>query len=137
MGVALCVRLGDGGAIVAISGEVDVCTEAPLQQALLRIIRERSARLMLDLSGVSFMDCAGLRALLATQRRASCAAVHAPDRGVGGGPADHRIDRRAGGLGHGAEHHGSFRPILLKTHGPDARHGRERPPAFRTWANAA
>ena len=70
MGVTLCVRPGDGGTIVAISGEVDVCTEAPLQQALLRIIRERSARLMLDLSGVSFMDCAGLRALLATRRRA-------------------------------------------------------------------
>ena len=70
MTVTLCIRPGDGGTIVAISGEVDVCTEAPLQQALLRIIRERSARLMLDVSGVSFMDCAGLRALLATRRRA-------------------------------------------------------------------
>ena len=70
MGVTLRVRPGDGGTIVAVSGEVDVCTEAPLQQVLLRIIRERSARLMLDLSGVSFMDCAGLRALLATRRRA-------------------------------------------------------------------
>jgi anti-sigma B factor antagonist len=70
MTVTLCIRPGDGGTIVAISGEVDVCTEASLQQALLRIIRERGARLMLDLSGVSFMDCAGLRALLATRRRA-------------------------------------------------------------------
>jgi len=70
MNVTLCVRPGDGGTIVAISGEVDVCTEVPLQQALLRIIRERGARLMLDVSGVSFMDCAGLRALLATRRRA-------------------------------------------------------------------
>jgi anti-anti-sigma factor len=70
MSVTLCIRPGDGGTIVAISGEVDVCTEAPLQQALLRIIRERSARLMLDVSGVSFMDCAGLRALLATRCRA-------------------------------------------------------------------
>ena len=68
MGVTMCVRPGDGGIIVAVSGEVDVCTEAPLQQALLRIIRERGARLMLDVSGVSFMDCAGLRALLATRR---------------------------------------------------------------------
>jgi len=70
MDVTLCVRPGDDGIIVAVSGEVDVCTEAPLQQALLRIIRERGARLMVDVSGVSFMDCAGLRALLATRRRA-------------------------------------------------------------------
>ncbi len=70
MGVTLCIRPGDGGTIVAISGEVDLCTESPLQQALLRIIRERSARLMLDVSGVSFIDRAGLRALLATRRRA-------------------------------------------------------------------
>ena len=71
MGVTLRVRPGDGGTIVAVSGEVDVCTEAPLQQALLRIIRERGARLMLDVSGVSFMDCAGLRsALLRRGRRA-------------------------------------------------------------------
>ena len=28
MGVTLCVRPGDGGIIVAVSGEVDVCTEA-------------------------------------------------------------------------------------------------------------
>jgi anti-sigma B factor antagonist len=70
MGVTLCIRPGDSGTIVAISGEVDVCTEASLQQALLQIIRERGAKLMLDVSGVSFMDCAGLRALLATRRRA-------------------------------------------------------------------
>ena len=70
MAVTLCVRPGDGGIIVAISGEVDVCTEAPLQQALLRNIRERGARLTVDVSGVSFMDCAGLRALLTTRRRA-------------------------------------------------------------------
>jgi anti-anti-sigma factor len=73
MGVTLYVR---PGTIVAVSGEVDVCTKAQLQQALLPIIRERSGRLMLDLSGVSFMDCAGLRVLLATRRRAAsrCAA---------------------------------------------------------------
>ena len=70
MSVTLCVRPGDGGTIVAISGEVDVCTQALLQQALLRIIRERGAKLMLDVSSVSFMDCVGLRALLATRRRA-------------------------------------------------------------------
>ena len=78
MSVTLCIRPGDGVTIVAISGEVDVCTEAQLQQSLLRIIRECGAKLMLDVSGVSFMDCAGLRALLATRAApryaaASCA----------------------------------------------------------------
>jgi anti-sigma B factor antagonist len=70
MSLTLCVRPGDGGTIVAISGEDDAGTEAPLQLALPPIIRERGARLMLDVSGVSFMDCAGLRTLLATRRRA-------------------------------------------------------------------
>ena len=69
MDLTLSVRHGDDGIIVAVSGEVDVCTEGPLQQVLLRIMRERSARIFLDVSGVSFMDCAGLRALLTTRRR--------------------------------------------------------------------
>jgi anti-anti-sigma factor len=66
--------------MVAVSGEVDVRTEAPLQQALLRNICERGARLMLDVSGVSFMDCAGLRALLATRRRAEMRGGYARSR---------------------------------------------------------
>jgi anti-anti-sigma regulatory factor len=45
MAVTLGVRPGDDGTIVAVSGEVDVCTETPLQQALLRIMREHGARL--------------------------------------------------------------------------------------------
>jgi len=69
MDVTLGVRPGDDGTVVAVSGEVDVCTEAPLQQALLRIMREHGARLLLDVSGVSFMDCARLRALLASDER--------------------------------------------------------------------
>jgi len=70
MGLALWVRPGEGGIIVVVSGEVDVGTQEPLQQVMLRIMDEHSARISLDLSGVSFLDCAGLRALLATRRRA-------------------------------------------------------------------
>ena len=70
MGLIPCACSAAGGIVVAVSGEVDVCTEGPLRQALLRIIRERGARLLLDVSDVSFMDCAGLRALLTVRRRA-------------------------------------------------------------------
>jgi anti-anti-sigma factor len=70
MGLTLCVRPGDDGIIVTVSGEVDVGTEGLLRPALLRIMRERGARLLLDVSGVSFMDCAGLRVLLTTRRNA-------------------------------------------------------------------
>ena len=71
MDLTLGVRPGDDGTVVVVSGEVDVCTEVSLQQALLRIMREHGARLLLDVSGVSFMDCAGLRALLMTRRLAA------------------------------------------------------------------
>ena len=70
MGLTLGVRPGDDNTVVVVSGEVDVCTEASLQQALLRIMREHGPRRLLDVSGVSFMDCAGLRALLTIRRRA-------------------------------------------------------------------
>ena len=73
--MTLCIRPGDSGTIVAISGEVDLITEAQLQQSLLLIIRECPARLMLDVSGISFIDCAGLRALLLTRRRAEMRGV--------------------------------------------------------------
>jgi anti-anti-sigma regulatory factor len=51
MGLILSVRPAGDGVIVAVSGAVDVCTEGPLQQVLLRIMREPSARIFLDLSG--------------------------------------------------------------------------------------
>jgi hypothetical protein len=66
MDVTLGVRPGDDGTVVAVSGEIDVCTEAPLQQALLRVMREHGARLLLDVSGVSF---AGPGPGLARRRR--------------------------------------------------------------------
>jgi anti-sigma B factor antagonist len=66
----LCVRPGGSGAVVLIEGEIDVCVADRLQELLLRITRAHGPRLLLDLSGVSFMDCAGLRALVLTLRHA-------------------------------------------------------------------
>jgi anti-anti-sigma factor len=66
----LCVCPGDGGTIVRIAGEIDVCVADRLQELLLRILRAHGPRLLLDLSAVSFIDCAGLRAVTLTLRYA-------------------------------------------------------------------
>jgi anti-sigma B factor antagonist len=58
------------GPIVTISGEIDIQSGPQLQDQLLSIIRRHSARLALDLTGVTFIDCAGINVLLAARRRA-------------------------------------------------------------------
>ena len=58
------------GAIVAVSGEIDIQYGPQLRDQLLSIIRRHGARLALDLSGVTFIDCAGINVLLAARRRA-------------------------------------------------------------------
>jgi anti-sigma B factor antagonist len=126
MGVMLCVRPGDYGTVVAVSGEIDVCLEGPLQQVLLQIMCERGARLLLDLSGVSFMDCTGLRAVLATRRRAELRGgflrLTAVSAAVG------RIIDLTGtreAFGCGTEQHGSFGPNSSKPNGPDTTRRRK------------
>lgn len=69
MALTVRIRQGDNGTIVEVSGDLDVCAEEPFQRILLHITRLYSPRLSLDLTGVSFMDCAGLRALLRARRR--------------------------------------------------------------------
>jgi len=66
MCLTLRVRPGGSGAVVRIEGEIDVCVADRLQELLLRIMQAHAPRLLLDLSAVSFMDCAGLRALVLT-----------------------------------------------------------------------
>jgi anti-sigma B factor antagonist len=70
MGPTLCVCPGGSCAIVRIEGEIDVCVADRVQQLLLRIMRMHGPRLLLDLSAVSFIDCAGLRAVMLTLRHA-------------------------------------------------------------------
>src|ERR1700748_2250600 len=52
------------------AGDVDTNAAETFRDMMLSVLRRHSPSLLLDLSGVSFMDCAGLRALLLTQRRA-------------------------------------------------------------------
>lgn len=70
MGLTLSVHPGDRYTVVGVGGEIDLCLADPLQEGLLRIMRAHSTQLLLDLSAVSFMDCAGLQALGLTGRRA-------------------------------------------------------------------
>lgn len=70
MALTLHICPADGGAVVWASGDVDTNVAGTLQDMMLSVMRRQGPSLLLDLSGVSFMDCAGLRALLLTQRRA-------------------------------------------------------------------
>jgi anti-sigma B factor antagonist len=56
--------------VVAICGEVDIQSAPGLREELLRVIRRHGPQLIIDLSGVTFLDCAGLNVLVATRRRA-------------------------------------------------------------------
>ena len=56
--------------VVAICGEVDIQSAPELREELLRLIRRHGPQLIIDLGGVTFMDCAGLNVLVATRRRA-------------------------------------------------------------------
>jgi anti-anti-sigma factor len=65
-------RLGDR-AVVSVGGEVDLETASRLGAHTLDAMREVSPHLVLDLSGVTFMDSTGLKVLLSLHRRAEAA----------------------------------------------------------------
>jgi anti-sigma B factor antagonist len=54
---------GDGIVVVAVSGEVDLCTAPQLAEELRRA-QQAGIDVIVDLEQVEFMDCAGLRVLL-------------------------------------------------------------------------
>ena len=56
--------------VVGVSGQIDIASAPKLREELLSALRRHGARLVLDLGGVTFMDCAGINALLAARRHA-------------------------------------------------------------------
>jgi anti-sigma B factor antagonist len=56
--------------VVGVSGEIDIASAPQLREELLGALLRHGARLALDLGGVTFMDCAGIDALLAARRHA-------------------------------------------------------------------
>jgi anti-anti-sigma factor len=56
---------------VAVVGVVDLATTALLRERLLRLLRDQRPDLLdIDLSGVTFLDCTGLGALIAVRNAA-------------------------------------------------------------------
>jgi anti-sigma B factor antagonist len=60
-------RDGDA-AVVVLAGEFDLATVESVREALTRAITEPRQRLIVDLSGVTFIDSSGLHAILETQK---------------------------------------------------------------------
>jgi anti-sigma B factor antagonist len=60
-------------AVVRVDGEIDLDTANDLSAVALAAMREIGPSLVLDLSGVTFMDSTGLKVLLAVHRRAELA----------------------------------------------------------------
>ena len=56
--------------VLAVSGELDIATAAVLTQQAAAALRQPAERLIIDLSGLEFIDCCGVRALEAVTRAA-------------------------------------------------------------------
>lgn len=71
MDLELSKHIADGRTVVELRGELDVSNADDLRERLLAIIGEdRASSLILDLSGLSFMDSTGISVLVAAERRA-------------------------------------------------------------------
>jgi anti-anti-sigma factor len=69
--VRLFSRRLSGHTVIAIRGELDLATTAPLRDRILTILKDTTSPVIVDLSGVSFCDASGLALLVGTQRRAT------------------------------------------------------------------
>jgi anti-anti-sigma factor len=86
---------GDGGVVLTVQGEVDLATAGTLESRLVDAC-ERNAAVTVDLRRVSFLDCVGLRLLLAEYEKG-------PARGcrvdfIQGPPAVRRLFELSGTL---------------------------------------
>ncbi len=55
--------------VVAVRGEVNLRTSPELHETLLEILQAKPARIVLDLSGVDYMDSSGIGTLVEIKRR--------------------------------------------------------------------
>jgi anti-anti-sigma factor len=84
----------DREVVLTLAGDIDVTTADVVRAAARRCLRERPARLSLDLRSVTFCDAAGVRAL--RQARQEAAAARAEFRIIAPGPMVVRVLTLAG-----------------------------------------
>lgn len=68
-GLGLTVSTHSTRTVVTVSGEIDLATQGQLRAQLNDLVVAGHVNLVLDLSGVSFLDSTGLGALIGTRRR--------------------------------------------------------------------
>jgi anti-sigma B factor antagonist len=62
-------EMGDGTFVVGLTGEVDLYTAPELKSELLRLVAEGPNRIVVDLSGATFVDSTTLGVLLGAVKR--------------------------------------------------------------------
>ena len=70
MDLSMYVRRCDDHALVSVEGDVDINSAPRLQQRLMHLLEGSEPYLLVDLSGVTFIDCFATRLLAETCRRA-------------------------------------------------------------------
>ena len=67
--VAATAQLEDGTPVVSVMGDVDLATAPLLERTLVEVTEAGKGEVVVDLTGCSFLDAGGLRALVATRSR--------------------------------------------------------------------
>ena len=67
--VAATEQLENGAPVVSVMGEVDLATARAFEQTLLGAAEDGTGEVIVDLTGCSFLDSQGLKALLAARGR--------------------------------------------------------------------
>jgi anti-anti-sigma factor len=76
MNLSLNLRRDGDGATVEVGGEIDLGSGERLREYALEVMRAQGPYLTVDLADVTFLDCGGLRVLLALRSRARLLGGH-------------------------------------------------------------
>jgi anti-sigma B factor antagonist len=87
--LSIVSEIRDNAHYVAPSGELDIATVELLERALLEVEQADTTMIVLDLSGLSFIDSTGLRLLLDVNER--CGGPADRLRVIAGSPAVERL----------------------------------------------